>query len=148
MNDPANELWQKVLDSLTARGVGPSVIDKLLRPLQVIDAADGALLLRLRHVYQVGTDDPALAAPATVDVAALFAPRWVLAAVTELVVDASEPMAAARAKQIQWQQQPAAAAAAAAAAPATLHAPTRAAAAPFDVSLAPMEIKTLLLTLA
>lgn len=51
MNDPANDLWQKVLDSLTARGVGPSVIDKLLRPLQVIDAADGALLLRAQNDF-------------------------------------------------------------------------------------------------
>lgn len=51
MNEHANELWQKVLDSLTARGVGASVIDKLLRPLQVLDAADGALLLRAQNDF-------------------------------------------------------------------------------------------------
>lgn len=51
MNEHSNELWQKVLDSLTARGVGASVIDKLLRPLQVLDAADGALLLRAQNDF-------------------------------------------------------------------------------------------------
>jgi hypothetical protein len=124
-------------------------------------AAAGMLLLRLRHMFQLGLDDAALTAPVTVDLAAVFAPRWSVTAATEMVVDGSGNMAAARAAQIQWQQQagagaargtqevaPAAAAVAATtvAAKAAAHLPLRASAT--SVTLASMEIKTLLLTLA
>lgn len=50
MNEHANELWQKVLDSLRGR-VGEQVITKLLAPLQALDAADGALLLRAQNDF-------------------------------------------------------------------------------------------------
>jgi hypothetical protein len=107
--------------------------------------AAGALLLRLRHVHQAGLDDPALAQPATVDLAALFAPRWTLTGVTEMAVDASDTMASARAKQIQWKQQ-AQAGAHGRAGRARAQAPS-AQAPPLSVTLAPMQIMTLLLTL-
>ncbi len=45
MSNEANELWQKVLASLTGR-VGAQMIDKLLKPLEALDAAEGVLLLR------------------------------------------------------------------------------------------------------
>jgi len=51
VNEYANELWLKVLESMIARGVGASVIDKLLRPLQPLDAADGVLLLRAQNDF-------------------------------------------------------------------------------------------------
>ncbi len=41
----ANELWQKVMASLSGK-VGAQMIDKLLRPLEALDAAGGVLLLR------------------------------------------------------------------------------------------------------
>ncbi len=44
----------------------------------------GSLLLRLRHVYQAGLDDPALAVPVSVDLAALLAPTWTLTAIEEV----------------------------------------------------------------
>jgi len=50
VNEHANELWQKVLDSLRGR-VGEQVITKLLAPLQALDAADGALLLRAQNDF-------------------------------------------------------------------------------------------------
>ena len=45
MGDEANQLWDKVLEALRGR-VGEQMIDKLLRPLEALDAADGVLLLR------------------------------------------------------------------------------------------------------
>ncbi|MBL8603807.1 MAG: chromosomal replication initiator protein DnaA [Myxococcales bacterium] len=45
MTDEARQLWDKVIDGLQGR-VGPQMIDKLLRPLDPLDAADGVLLLR------------------------------------------------------------------------------------------------------
>jgi chromosomal replication initiator protein len=45
VGDEANQLWDKVLEALRGR-VGEQMIDKLLRPLEALDAADGVLLLR------------------------------------------------------------------------------------------------------
>lgn len=45
MGDEAKTLWDKVLEALRGR-VGEQMIDKLLRPLEALDAADGVLLLR------------------------------------------------------------------------------------------------------
>lgn len=45
MGDEARTLWDKVLEALRGR-VGEQMIEKLLRPLEPLDAADGALLLR------------------------------------------------------------------------------------------------------
>ena len=45
MGDEASQLWDKVLEALRGR-VGEQMIDKLLRPLEALDAADGVLLLR------------------------------------------------------------------------------------------------------
>ncbi len=45
MERDANELWQKVLSSLAGK-VGVQMIDKLLRPLEALDAAGSVLLLR------------------------------------------------------------------------------------------------------
>lgn len=50
VNEHANELWQKVLDSLRGR-VGEQVITKLLSPLVALDAADGVLLLRAQNDF-------------------------------------------------------------------------------------------------
>ena len=46
MGDEAKTLWDKVLEALRGR-VGEQMIDKLLRPLEALDAADGVLLLRV-----------------------------------------------------------------------------------------------------
>lgn len=64
--------------------------------------SDTAVLLRLRHVYAAGEGDGGDAAPATVDLSALFAPRWTVESAVEYTIDAAQPMAAARANQIQW----------------------------------------------
>ncbi len=45
VNPDANELWQKVMTSLSGK-VGAQMIDKLLRPIEALDAAGGVLLLR------------------------------------------------------------------------------------------------------
>jgi len=45
VGDEARTLWDKVLEALRGR-VGEQMIEKLLRPLEPLDAADGALLLR------------------------------------------------------------------------------------------------------
>jgi chromosomal replication initiation ATPase DnaA len=45
VGDEARTLWDKVLEALRGR-VGEQMIDKLLRPLEALDAADGVLLLR------------------------------------------------------------------------------------------------------
>ena len=111
-------------------------------------AASGVLLLRLRHIFQAGLDDPALAAPVTVDLAAVLAPRWALVSVTEMVVDASTTAADARAAQIQWQQQAEGGAAPPPLAPPPPVPPAPPRAGATSVTLAPMEIKTLLLALA
>ena len=93
------------------------------------------MLLRLRHMFQAGLDDNAAAAAATVDLADVFRSRWDIAAVTEMVVDGSQPLADARAAQVQWQQQAGSRPAVKAAAPST------------RVTLQPMEIKTFALIL-
>jgi hypothetical protein len=64
----------------------------------------GSLLLRLRHIYQGGMDDSALAAPVTFDLAAVFAPSFTVKALVEMAVDASQSLAEARAAQVQWPQ--------------------------------------------
>ncbi len=45
MTDEAVTLWNRVLESLSGR-VGAQMIDKLLRPLEAVDACSGVLLLR------------------------------------------------------------------------------------------------------
>jgi chromosomal replication initiator protein len=45
VGDEARQLWEKVLEALRGR-VGDQMIEKLLRPLEPLDAADGVLLLR------------------------------------------------------------------------------------------------------
>ena len=60
------------------------------------------ILLRLRHVFATGEGQGGEAAPATVDLSALFAPRWSVASAVEYTIDAAQPMGAARANQIPW----------------------------------------------
>jgi hypothetical protein len=75
------------------------------------DAADAAplsesvVLLRLRHVYQAGLDDPALATPCTVDLATLLAPRLAVASAVEVTLDGFREVNAARAAQVQWPEE-------------------------------------------
>jgi chromosomal replication initiator protein len=45
VTDDARQLWDKVIDGLRGK-VGGQMIDKLLRPLKALDAADGVLLLQ------------------------------------------------------------------------------------------------------
>jgi hypothetical protein len=40
VTDDARQLWDKVIDGLRGK-VGGQMIDKLLRPLKALDAADG-----------------------------------------------------------------------------------------------------------
>ena len=93
------------------------------------------LLLRLRHIFQAGVDDESAAAPATVDLAEVFRPRWEIGSVIEMAVDGSQPLAEARAAQVQWRQQ--------AGQPPSLKA--AAVSLSTQVTLQPMEIKTLAL---
>ena len=109
--------------------------------------SSGSLLLRLRHVFQASLDDAAMAVPATVDLAALFAPRWSVTAATELVVDASQGLAEARKAQVQWQQQASASRGAGGALPERKRPTVPAATSALIVTLAPMEIRTYLLQL-
>ena len=103
-------------------------------------ASSGALLLRIRHIFQSTLDDPAAAKPVTIDLAAAFAPRWKVAGVEEWTVDASEPMAAAEGKRTKWPEQtPPAGADAVRQLDAT---------AGSTVTLQPMALKTLVLKLA
>jgi len=60
--------------------------------------------LRLRHIFQAGLDDPSVTIPVTIDLSSVFAPHWKITGVTELVVDASETMTAARDQQTTWIQ--------------------------------------------
>ena len=66
--------------------------------------ASGDFLVRLRHVYQAGLDGDDVARPETVDLTTIFAPRWRVASVVELVVDGSASLSEARAAQVQWNQ--------------------------------------------
>ncbi len=50
VNPDANELWQKVIASLSGK-VGAQMIDKLLRPIEALDAAGGVLLLRAANDF-------------------------------------------------------------------------------------------------
>jgi chromosomal replication initiator protein len=50
VNPDANELWQKVMASLSGK-VGAQMIDKLLRPIEALDAAGGVLLLRAANDF-------------------------------------------------------------------------------------------------
>ena len=102
-------------------------------------ASSGSLLLRLRHMYQAGLDGPALTVPVSVDLAAAFAPRWTVTLVTEMAVDATESMAQARARQVQWRQAPGGAASGAVPGPI---AAAEAAPGATVVTLAPAELKT------
>jgi hypothetical protein len=65
-------------------------------------ASAGVLLIRLRHIYQLGLDAQSDTNPATVDLAKVFAPRWKVLAVNEMVVDASEGAAVAEQKRVKW----------------------------------------------
>jgi len=67
-------------------------------------ASSGMVLLRLRHIFQAGLDDPSVTIPVTIDLSSVFAPHWKITGVTELVVDASETMTAARDQQTTWIQ--------------------------------------------
>lgn len=90
------------LSSLFPRPPLANGADRAQKP----SAASGALLLRLRHIYQAGMDNATLAVPVSVDLAAALAPHWRVAAAVEWAVDASQPMAAASATRINWLQQP------------------------------------------
>ena len=105
-------------------------------------ASSGMILLRLRHIFQAGLDDPSIAISTTVDLANVFSPHWTISSVTELTVDASDTLTAAQEKQISWIQS----------SPLSGNTqkeePTsKIQSAGFSVTLEPMEIKTLLLTI-
>ena len=69
-------------------------------------ASSGLVLLRLRHIFQEGLDDPAVTIPITVNLDDIFSSHWTITSVTELVLDGSDSMADAQEKQIQWNQLP------------------------------------------
>lgn len=101
-------------------------------------ASSGMIVLRLRHIFQSGLDEPTIAIPTTVDVANVFSPLWKISSVTEIVVDASETMAEAREKQIPWIQS----------GNTQKEEPTvKEHSSDFSVTLEPMQIMTLMLTI-
>merc|ERR1711881_458304 len=61
---------------------------------------DGAFLLRLAHLYQVG-EHPTLAKPINVSLANIFASRPITAA-QEVTLGANQDMAAFQAKKMVW----------------------------------------------
>jgi lysosomal alpha-mannosidase len=98
----------------------------------------GALLVRLRHIYQVG-DDSELAQSASVDLTIAFAAAWTITEVVELTVDGSAPMDTARAVRIVWAEHK----------NGTASTSTMRGTTPNTVvSLRPMQIKTFLLKLS
>jgi hypothetical protein len=62
------------------------------------------VLLRVRHMYQAGLDDPSAAVPALVDPTTLFSPRWTVASVEEVTLDGGRGLAQAAGEQVQWPQ--------------------------------------------
>ncbi len=111
--------------------------------------SSSVLLLRLRHIFAAG-DDPVLSQPATVDLAALFAPRWTVTGAVELTLTATRTMTAARAAQIQWPQLPPSSSGGvgSGAAAAKGHVGPAAGDAVIPVTIAPMDIRTFVLTIA
>ena len=85
-------------------GVGSGASDSEPSQKSSSKPSAGVVLLRLRHIYQRGLDDPTHTAPASVDLAAVFAPQWRVASVVEMVVDGSQTMADAQAARHVWPQ--------------------------------------------
>jgi len=77
VSNEANELWQKVLTSLAGR-VGAQMIDKLLRPLEPLDAAEGALLLRAPNDFSREWVSKAYTGVIEEQLRALTGERWSL----------------------------------------------------------------------
>lgn len=118
--------------------------------------ASASVLLRIRHIFASGEEPGSgWGSSVTVDLAALLAPSLTVTGGVELTADASRPLAAARASQIQWAQLPppqVAAGGDAAATRASKVGAAAAAAAPRErglvVTLEPMDLRTFLLELA
>lgn len=70
---------------------------------KILPIESSILILRLRHVYAVG--ESVHARPTTVDLTALFAPRWKVTQVTEMTLSAVQPMTTAQERRLQWKQQ-------------------------------------------
>jgi hypothetical protein len=103
--------------------------------------AAAAVLVRLRHVYAAGEGAAGQDAPVTLDLRAVFAPRWNVTACTETTLDGARPLAAARAAQIPWNE-------AAGGGGVGGGGPTASVGADFVVTLAPMDFRTFVLAVA
>lgn len=77
MSYEAKELWQKVLSSLSGR-VGAQMIEKLLKPIEALDAAEGVLLLRAPNDFSREWVSKAYASVIEEQLRALTGERWSL----------------------------------------------------------------------
>ena len=111
-------------------------------PLQHGGGDAGTMLLRVRHIHQLGVDDRTVTGPVTVNLASALAPRWIVASAVEWTIDGSEAVAAAAAKRMHWPE----AQDGVAVSPSPLSAESEDP--PGTVTLQPMELKTFMLMLA